>query len=1003
MSVETQIEFEQKSKILLQHLNSKEELQNWMYIFFGIWFPSGTVYPTSTHGPVEAMWRIYELIKTGESEYIPQVAMLASRDSFKTLGAAAIQTLCMIHFRFSLAHMAAISSQSDKAVQYINSFFRKLKPYLESNGWKNHTDSKKMISWLTEEGQEVYIKVVIATISGANCIDPDSIVETKNGKIKASEVSPGDYLKTYNLFKDNEQYVKVTTTGTLLSETREFIFEDGSNLISSIKHKIFTKRGWINASNLRIGDSIIATDHYHTNIKKSLTSQLFKNSLESMVYGTLLGKANILKLPNGHCCYELYNNRNKLQYLEQIQKIFQDNGIDVNIVSDKNRYRLYTKTHDLFEKVYNILYTNDIKVINDKWLKFIDFEALSFLIMDNGIGNSIQVGKSKEDGIDIRFSDCKCENIGLLIDKIKKMGFYCVDKSIDKYCQIHIPLEDSRELTYEISKYFVDSLKYKLCFSDDIRFFIDSGNINDRKDSCNSNIFDWENNKKIHNFENQIISKLNKKITKIRHLGIQRLFGIGIDPISDFNLRSFYANGILVHNSEHVPMLCIDEVDVIQDPRALQEAKMIPSTFGKYFPLTVYLSTRKFAGGLMEKILRQTIEAGGEVLRWNIIDVTERISHEEARVDEPKIVRYISRDLPMESLTEEQFIIIPEEKKHKYERLEAYAGIADHPLLPVMKNYLVDRPQDHIGGLYKKISATLNNFKQLDSEMAEAQLLCNKPSSSGLVYPRFDDDNNVMSVQEAWEKISGNDSPCDFQYLKQYILDLGIPIIGGGDWGFTDYTVLTVLALLPREEVLLLDTFALPGLELDDIVKYGKELQDGWNVKKWYVDQAYPSYIKTLRRKAGMICPKFNKDVSAGISSLQKQIVTSTNIRKFFILDTPNNKTMIEAFGSYRWSIDGKGEVIEGKPYHDKEGVSDHMDSIRYPFQNLFSKSGKVTFTMAGDPNQDKKKQLISNSSSLNKTIQQVNHDIMAQKIKSLATNDDILVTKTSKKRKILW
>ena len=79
------------------------------------------------------------------------------------------------------------------------------------------------------------------------------------------------------------------------------------------------------------------------------------------------------------------------------------------------------------------------------------------------------------------------------------------------------------------------------------------------------------------------------------------------------------------------------------------------------------------------------------------------------------------------------------------------------------------------------------------------------------------------------------------------------------------------------------------------------------------------------------------------------------------------------------------------------------MDSIRYPFQNLFSKSGKVTFTMAGDPNQDKKKQLISNSSSLNKTIQQVNHDIMAQKIKSLATNDDILVTKTSKKRKILW
>ena len=93
-------------------------------------------------------------------------------------------------------------------------------------------------------------------------------------------------------------------------------------------------------------------------------------------------------------------------------------------------------------------------------------------------------------------------------------------------------------------------------------------------------------------------------------------------------------------NSEHVPMLFMDEVDVVQDPRALEEAKMIPSMSNdrKYFPLTVYLSTRKFAGGLMEKTLKETEKAGGEVLRWNILDICERISHEEARVDEPKVL-----------------------------------------------------------------------------------------------------------------------------------------------------------------------------------------------------------------------------------------------------------------------------------------------------------------------------------------------------------------------------
>ena len=114
-----------KADLVLAPLNNKEELRNWMTTYLGITFPMGTVYPTSTHGPVEAMWRIYELMKTGDNQEIPQVTMLSSRDSYKTLGAAALEVLCMLHFRISIAHMAAIKSQSDKAIEYANSFFRK--------------------------------------------------------------------------------------------------------------------------------------------------------------------------------------------------------------------------------------------------------------------------------------------------------------------------------------------------------------------------------------------------------------------------------------------------------------------------------------------------------------------------------------------------------------------------------------------------------------------------------------------------------------------------------------------------------------------------------------------------------------------------------------------------------------------------------------------------------------------------------------------------------------
>lgn len=1009
MQKETEIEFKNKCDILLEPLESVDDLQNWMYVFLDLFFPKGTVYPNSTHGPADAMWRIYELMKTGDNMDIPQVCMLASRDSFKTLGAAALEVLCVLHFRISVAHMAAISSQSDKAIQYVNSFFRKLKPYLNENGWKQSSDNKKMVAWLTDEGQEVYIRIVIATIAGANCLDPDTIIETKDGKKKASEVKQGDYLKTYDFWTKEDIWVKVMSTGEVVSETREFIFEDGSNLISSVGHKVFTQRGWLNSGNLKIGDRVVSIEDHYTEPKESLTLEFINWNLESMIYGTLLGDASIQKLPSGNCRYQVFHCKGQLPYLKQIQKTFLDNEIEAKIIPDRDGFKLYTQTSPIFKKAYDICYFGNERTISRGWIDRLDLQALAFLIMDDGTTHRKTIGKYKENPIDIAVLNFKDHEIEQIIKKIHTLGYDCFKHKFGKYSQIRIPINSSRELSSDISSFFVDCLKYKLCFSDDIRFAIDTGNHVDK----DSGGFLWEfpktgNVKKGRDFRKNIKTKLNKKIAKINHLGVQKSVGIGIDPTLNFNIKSFYANGVLVHNSEHVPMLFIDEVDVVQDPRALKEAQMIPSTFGNYYPLTVYLSTRKFAGGLMEKTLKQTIKAGGEILRWNILDVTERIPHDVARADEPKQIRYISRELPMETLMEDQWQSLPDETKHKYERFEAYAGIADHKLLPVMRNYLVDRPQDDYGGLYKKLVATHNNFKTLDADMADAQLLCNKPSASGLVYPRFDEKQNVLSVQEAWEKISGNNTPCNFKMLQQYILDLGVVIIGGGDWGFTDWTVLPVLALLPGGEIWHMDTFMAPGLEVSDIVKYGRELQEAWYVDKWWVDQNYPAYLKTLRKSpsaggAGWTCPKFDKDVAAGIAALQGKIVDSTNVRKYYIIDTPNNKPVIDAFGEYRWATDGKGEIREGVPYHDKEGVSDIMDSIRYPFQNLFSKGAKPSFSVAGNQKQEKQKQLVTQASDLKEVARNVNNDLMKEKIASLATHTPTSAKKGKSKKKILW
>jgi hypothetical protein len=235
-----------KKELIFQPLNSAEELRDWMYLYFDLYFPMGVVYPTSTHGPVEAMWRIYELFKTGESAEVPQVCMLSSRDSYKTLCAAALEVLCMIHFRMPCCHMAAIESQSLKAVQYVESFFRKIKPYLEHNGWRKNSDNKRMIEWITETGVNIYLKIIVCTISGANCVDKNSLIHTDRGFIKAKDlhdiINSGEVVRAlcFNHSTNEKEYKIIKKSFTSVKSDIYTVETDkGHKLKTSGEHKIF--------------------------------------------------------------------------------------------------------------------------------------------------------------------------------------------------------------------------------------------------------------------------------------------------------------------------------------------------------------------------------------------------------------------------------------------------------------------------------------------------------------------------------------------------------------------------------------------------------------------------------------------------------------------------------------------------------------------------------------------------------------------------------------------
>jgi hypothetical protein len=342
-------------------------------------------------------------------------------------------------------------------------------------------------------------------------------------------------------------------------------------------------------------------------------------------------------------------------------------------------------------------------------------------------------------------------------------------------------------------------------------------------------------------------------------------------------------------------------------------------------------------------------------------------------------------------------LLLEEKDKNKYEQFSAYAGIAEHKMLPVMRNYLVDRSSEDTGYLYKPLTAVHNNFKVTDIEIADAQLLCNKPSSAGLVYGRFNPLLNIMTPEQALTELLGEKpNNTSLEHLHDYLMNLGITFIGGGDWGFTDYTSLVVLALLPGGIVWIVDGMLEKGLEHSDVVKHAKELQEKWQIDKWYVDQNYPSLLVTMR-KNGMKCPEFTKVVADGISAVQSKIVDATGVRRLFVIKQPNTERIIQMFGDYKWALDNHGNPTE-KPYHDKDGVSDIADSLRYPHQCLFSKGGKVRFTINSDEQKKDKEQ------TLQEKIVDKNAGLMYGKLKELAPNveNEKKDAKVTKKR-IMW
>lgn len=437
-------------------------------------------------------------------------------------------------------------------------------------------------------------------------------------------------------------------------------------------------------------------------------------------------------------------------------------------------------------------------------------------------------------------------------------------------------------------------------------------------------------------------------------------------------------------NSIHTNVLFIDELD-LTDPAALKEAKGIISFSKGIHGKTVYLSTRKYSFGAMAHVIEKKDELNFKLMNWNVIDVSERCPKTRHLPDKPKQIRYIANDLPLKQIAQEQYNFLAVSEQNKYTKLEnVYEGCTTCSLLPICKMKLASKASECAGGFWKPIGSVKGKFAEYDPDTASAQLLCLKPGSTGLVYPRLVitpsiESTNVITLEEAYFSLTnksyvGVTEEMVLAELKKNETEIN----AGTDWGFTHSSAIGIFAF-PTDEQWLIDTFAAPNLEFSELLEVALKYQERYEPSKWWCDGARPEFLATFN-KHGLRSPKFTKDVIGGIAAVRAKIVDGVGKRRFKILLTESNKKAIAALNKHKFILDGMGEPTD-KP-DDEPHIADIADMVRMVFQNKcpVKGAGKIYHTISEPKSTNEQIAQTTNSSFL-KAVQEATGVQIANKI----------------------
>lgn len=969
-------------KLLWIPPTTKEHLHNWVKVFLGIDLPNCTVYtndpenPPSDSNPMDILWDLYCAAKDGTDPTKTFWLYYAARDSFKSLIASIMEAICLFPLRLDVAHCASIESQAKNVTRYLKDYLKHpiLAEFVTSKNERTvqitrYTDKAGNVisprAWdALDPGKKNlysqsynYVQIVVATLGGTNslhvdliCVDGATELYVKNpektqnkrststaseifnqmrwgegGSLDAHEIYPivleknGPQVLSLNLDTGTSEFKTITRATKSRSNILNITSSSGKSIKCTSDHPLFViGRGFVQARELKVNDRLLNNENL-TYFNPIFTEN--EDTWEQVLIGTLMGDSEIDVMKEGAPHIFLYEDKERngdyYEWRKQIlaRKLRFENFASIKVFKSGN-------SPSLLPYLY----------VRDKLdcLDLMGPQALAIWYMESGWASF---------GFGLHTECWNLEDNNKICDFLRSM--FDLDVKVHKfsrkgkiYWHILGGVEAKKKLSSICKDYVYPSLAYKFNLTPNASFCKFCNKV-----MCTDSVCKLLYNKTLH-FES---------IVSIVEGPEQWVYDFTVE-----GNNNFWSNKFLSKN-------CLDELD-LAPPAALSEAMMMTSQGRNKngrarLPLIFMTSTRKFLFGPVQKAIDDAKNSDLNIRHWNMIDVSAPCPPERHLPLLPKISIY-TNSKTLKAISKSEFDDLPIDQKNEYKRHEGYQGcLKNCKIFGAGCLGQLATNQHSTSPLLKSIDYTQSMIRRSSLEKVKSQILCQKPSAEGLVYPRLDRAIHMLSAAEIAKRVTGDDF--DPFLTKNQLVDIltefGGRWVAGIDWGYV-HPFAVVIGYIDGTKCYIVDVIAQSQLDLSQKLELCDIRLKPYNAEI-FADPAYPSDIATFK-KAGYRMRKWSKSkgtVAGGIDIVRMKLMPPNDEPELFFLD--NNaevNSLFEEMSLLHYTVDQAGNATE-EPAKEADDLS---DSCRYLIMNVFAPKGKLTFPEGSsgygstDPNQ---------------------------------------------------